>query len=106
MKARDRIAMAALRSTLAAIENAEAVGHPVRFGEGLAIEQTPVGVGAAEVDRMSLTEVEIEAIVRTEMAEREEAAADYERRGRTEQADRLRREVAVLAAHVWSPNSG
>lgn len=42
----------------------------MRFGEGLAIERTPVGVGDAEVDRRSLTEVEIEAVVPAEMVER------------------------------------
>jgi uncharacterized protein len=92
--------MAALRSTLAAIDNAEAVVHTTPLGEGLAIEQTPKGVGAAEADRRSLTEAEVEAIVRAEISDRQVAADEYERRGRTERAGVLRAEIDVLAAYV------
>jgi len=103
MKTRDRTAVAALRATLAAIENAEAVrpdGHPAG---SLAIEQTPVGAGAAEVARRVLTPGDIERIVRDEIAEREAAAADYDRMDRPEQAARLRDEARVLAAHLSHP---
>ena len=95
MKARDPVALAAVRSTLSAIDNAEAVsGAPVR---GLAIEQSPVGVGAAEVARRVLTPEDVEEIVRAEIAERETAAGEYERAGRSERAGQLRHEAAVLA---------
>jgi hypothetical protein len=40
------------------------------------------------------------------MAEREAAADDYERRGRTEQAAVLRRDVTVLPAHLGPPDAG
>ncbi|NJC84120.1 GatB/YqeY domain-containing protein [Planosporangium mesophilum] len=98
MKARDRVAVAALRSALAAIDNAEAVAAPAV--RGLAIEQTPVGVGAAETPRRVLTQAEVEEIVRTEVAEREAAARDYDRAGRPEHAERLRAEAAVLSGHL------
>jgi uncharacterized protein YqeY len=81
MKARDRRAVAALRSTLAAIDNAEAVdatqAPPAGEGE---IAGAALGVGAAEVERRTLTAAETEAIVRREVAERETAAQAYERR--------------------------
>src|SRR5262249_57611548 len=78
MKARDRLAVAALRSTLAAIDNAEAVDRAVSADDRLAIEQTPVGVGAAEARRRVLTETDVERIVRAEVAERTAAARDYD----------------------------
>lgn len=100
LKARDRIAVTALRATLAAIDNAEAVDRPIQVDQRLAIEQTPIGVGAAEVERRALTADQVEHIVRTEVAEREAAARDYERAGRFDRAKRLRDEAGVLAAHL------
>ncbi|MFL6056537.1 MAG: GatB/YqeY domain-containing protein [Actinoallomurus sp.] len=100
MKTGDRTAVAALRSTLAAIDNAEAVDGPASAHGGLAIEQSPVGVGAADVERRVLTEEQVAGIVRAEVAEREAAARDYERAGRPERAERLRSEAAVLSAHL------
>ena len=61
---------------------------------------TVAGVGAAEVPRRELTEAEQKAIIRTEVAEREAAAAACERAGRPDRADRLREEAAALAAHL------
>jgi uncharacterized protein len=98
MKARDRTAVSALRSTLSAIDNAEAVDRPAGADRGLAIEQSAVGVGAMEVARRELTDDDVERIVRAEIDEREEAAAGYARSGRTEQAEKLRAEAAVLTS--------
>jgi len=95
MKARDRVAVTALRSALAAIDNAEAVGGTPT--KGMAIEQSPVGVGAAELPRRELTAEQVEEIVRAELAERADAALGYERRGQAERAAQLRDEIAVLA---------
>jgi len=100
MKSRDRAAMSALRATLAAIDNAEAVAPAGGEIRGQAIEQVAIGVGATEVARRALTEVEVEQIVRTEMIEREAAADDYDRAGHTERAEQLRSEARALAAHL------
>ena len=107
MKARDGAAVAALRSALGAIDNAEAVqaapgppagaGHPDLAG-------TVAGVGAAEAARRSLSEAEVEAIVRAEVADRRAAADGYERAGRPDQAGRLRAEADVLDAHLAVPD--
>src|SRR5436305_15289487 len=86
MKARDQLAVGALRATLAAIDNAEAVDHAQTVQGGLAIERSPVGVGAAEVARRVLTGAQVEEIVRAEVAEREAAARQYERAGRADRA--------------------
>jgi len=100
LRAGDRDAVAALRSALAAIDNAESVDAPPPAPGSLAVERTPVGAGATEVARRELTEAQVERLVRTEVAEREAVAAEYERAGRGERAARLRREAAVLAAHL------
>ncbi|MFI5527410.1 hypothetical protein ACIA8O_02530 [Kitasatospora sp. NPDC051853] len=98
LKARDRATASVLRATLAAIENAEAVAAPEPTGS-LAIEALPVGVGA-EAERRVLTEADVAAVVRAERAEREDAAAEYERLGHGEQAARLRTEAGLLSSYL------
>jgi len=115
MKARDRLAMTALRSALAAIDNAGAVdptqaastgSGPGHSGLGAAraahseFAGTVAGVGAAEVKRRSLSQAQMEAIVRTEIADRETAATGYERAGQLQHAERLRAEAKVLRSHL------
>jgi len=106
IKERDRVAVGALRSALAAIENAEAVDvadtaeNGGLSGTSLAIERIPVGAGAAEVARRELSEGDVERIVRGEVAEREVAAITYERAGQGERAGLLRAEMRVLSAHL------
>jgi uncharacterized protein YqeY len=101
MRERDTVAVAALRSALGAIDNAEAVDPGQRVAPAAShprLAGTVVGLGAGEVPRRQLTEPELEALVRAEVAERAAAAADYERAGRAERAGRLRGEAAALAA--------
>jgi uncharacterized protein len=108
MKARDKRAVATLRSTLAAIDNAEAVdaaaggGQPAGEGAGAeaVIVGAALGVGAAEVERRVLTAAEMEAIVRREVAERESAADAYQRAGQAPHAERLRAEAELLSAYL------
>jgi uncharacterized protein len=96
MRERDRVAVAVLRSTLAAIDNAEAVDA----GAPTAGQSVRIGLGAAEVERRSLTTAQMETIVRAEVADRQGAARDYERAGRREHAERLRAEAELLAQVV------
>jgi uncharacterized protein YqeY len=95
VKRRDTELVALLRATLGALENAEAVpgGEP----GGLAIEASPVGVGAREVARRELSDDDVARLVAGEIAERREAAAVYAAAGRHEDAGRLRREADLLA---------
>jgi uncharacterized protein YqeY len=102
MKSRDRAAVSALRATLAAIDNAEAVVVDDGARPSLAIEQTPIGAGAAEAERRVLSEEDVERIVRAEMAERETAAEEYERAGHPDRAAQLRAEARALAASAMS----
>jgi uncharacterized protein len=101
MKARDRQAVTTLRSTLAAIDNAEAVDvtQLPPAGEGV-IAGAALGVGAAEVERRALTSAEAEAIVRREAAERQAAAQVYGRAGQSSPAERLRAEAELLSTYL------
>jgi uncharacterized protein YqeY len=111
MKARDQQAVAALRATLAAIDNAEAV-HAEVIDDNLALDSgnghpavagSVAGIGAAEVDRRILTPEETAAIVRDEVTEREAAADILERVGRPDQAKRLRAQAALLTTYLDPP---
>jgi uncharacterized protein YqeY len=98
MKARDRVAVGVLRSTLAAIENAEAI-VPAET-KALAIEQSPVGVGAAEAERRPLSPDDVAQIVRDEVAARQSAAADYDHAGYPDRASALRDEARYLTGFL------
>jgi uncharacterized protein len=101
----DRAAVAAVRSALAAIGNAEAVDPAAQRGPAdLAMAPSEhfagakAGLRAGDVPRKRLTAAEVTQIVQAEIAERLSAAAEYDRLGHGSQAERLRREADVLAA--------
>jgi uncharacterized protein YqeY len=99
------VAVAALRSALAAIENAEAVtpppaGSPTEATTHAQLAGTVVGVGAAEAERRALSEAQVERIVRAEVEERRTAADAYERADRPDPARRLRAEADVLGGYL------
>ena len=102
IRARDTEAVSAIRTALAAVANAEAVGGgaaasgPVATTGSQHVAGAAVGVGAAEADRRELTPAEVRAIVGVEVLERSDAAAEHEAAGQGDYADRLRREAAVL----------
>lgn len=96
MRARDAVAVSALRSTLAALDNATAVPASGFLGPGSEhVAGAAVGVGAAEAPRRELTEAEALAVVRAEIAERLAAADTY---GPGPAADRLRAGADKLTA--------
>ena len=72
MKARDQAAVSALRSALAAIDNAEAAdAAQASTGPGTAeFAGSVAGLGAGEVPRRVVTDADAVAIVRAEVAER------------------------------------
>jgi uncharacterized protein YqeY len=108
MKARDAAAVNALRTALAAIDNAEAVAVPAPatgpLVEGV-IAGAAAGVGATEVARRELTEDAVVAIVTAEVDERRAAAADYRDAGQFGRAARLTAEADALATHLPEPRS-
>ena len=106
MKGRDRVTVAALRSALAAIENAEAieVAAPARQHAGSEhVAGGVVGLGASEAQRRAVTDAEVVALVQGQVDERAHAARDYDRVGRPADAERLRAEADVLARYLRTP---
>jgi uncharacterized protein YqeY len=99
MRERHADAVAALRETLAAIDNAEAIdpsaAPPVQHG---VIAGGVPGLGAGEVPRRSLSPDEVAAIVAREIEERRRAASVYAALGRDQEAAALGRQVEILAA--------
>ena len=90
MKDRDSVAVDVLRSLMSAIDNAGAV--PVTS------PASPMPQASTEALRRELSAAEVEQILIAEAAEREAAATDYERRGLRDEADRLRRQLCIIAA--------
>lgn len=86
---RDAYAIAALRSLASAIDNSEAVGSS-------GVPGVRIGVGVGDVERRRLSLADVYRIVADEIAERDEAASQYERLGRVEEADALRSQISVL----------
>ncbi len=96
MRARDKAAVSALRATLAALDNAEAVPVDEAALRGVALEHSPVGVGVTEAARRELSEHRAVEVVRAEVAERLETAAQLTAPAHADRAARLRAEAAVL----------
>ncbi|MGW2893945.1 hypothetical protein ACWDAO_04700 [Streptomyces sp. NPDC001212] len=88
--------MSALRTTLAALDNAEAVPVDEAEMRGLALEQSPVGAGATEAVRRELSECSVADVVRAEATERLEAAAQLTAPAHDARVAQLRAEAAVL----------
>ncbi|MET9361571.1 hypothetical protein ABZX93_11695 [Streptomyces sp. NPDC006632] len=105
MRARDKAAVSALRSTLAALDNAEAVPVGAEELRGVAVEDSPVGVGVTEAARRELTEPETADIVRAEIAERLAAAAQLTTPAHAGHAARFQEEVAVLHRFLDEPDA-
>jgi len=103
MKARDQAAVAALRSTLAALANAEAVGvgaAPQQPTESADVAGSALGVGTTEAVRRSLADREVADLVLREATDREEAALVYDASGATARAGRLRAEASTIRAFL------
>jgi len=101
LKARDADTVAALRTALAAIDNAEAV-DPHEVGRRPALDprlgSASGNLAAGEAPPLELSEREMIRIVEREIAEHEGAAREYEHAGRDERALALRRQADVLAS--------
>lgn len=92
LKARNAVAVSALRSLLAALDNASAV--PVIGAHAPTIGR------AGDVPRRQITEDDCEAILRREADALSAAASEYERLGRPEESARNRAELAVVFRYV------
>lgn len=100
MRDRDRVATAALRDAIAALDNAEAIdpGDDVTSAASEYVAGGVVGLGAAEAERRVLDLVSQRAILRADIDARLDAAATYEHRGHPARGAQLRVEADVLRA--------
>ena len=99
MKAKDIIAISALRSVLSALDNASAV-----LASTVA---APVFGRNGDVPRRDLADTDCQSIISAEVSARALAAEEYARLGRDDVAARLRAEQAVIERYVRSsvPNN-
>jgi uncharacterized protein len=103
LKARDVSTANALRSAIAAIENAEAVdtnGPEPRRASSEHIAGATAGAGSSDVQRRELSDADVIAVIRLQVQERAEAAGVFEQLGEMKQAERLRHEAAVLRKYL------
>lgn len=100
MKERDRVAVAALRSALGAIDNAEAVDDTVAAPMDGVIAKSVPGLGAGEAPRRQLSDDDVVAIVRREVEDRQTTAEEYRAAGQPDHAARLDAERDVLLGHL------
>ena len=100
MRERDRAAVSVLRTTVAAIENAEAV--PVGDGRAVAtsadVAGAAVGLGVTEAERRRLDDATERSLVAAELRSLVEAEAAYAAAGDRERARDAAAGVALLRA--------
>ena len=104
IRSRETDAARVLRSTLAAVANAEARpvttdGRPSLDVAG-GIAGATAGLAATEAPRRTLTADEVAGIIATERDDCLEAAADVDRHGAAERAASLRTQAAVLDRYL------
>jgi uncharacterized protein YqeY len=92
MRARDREAVTALRTALAAVANAEAPPHDGSIGEtrGRLVDH----------ERLVLTSDDVERILRHQVADRHDTIARIGDRGHAAAVAALRAEIAVLERYL------
>ena len=102
MKARETDIVGALRSAIAAIDNAEAVAAPAstKVEASETIAGATAGVGSTEFERRDLSITEVQMLLSDQMAECEAAAELYESHGQQDAASRLRREADALRKYL------
>ncbi len=101
MKERDMATVRVVRSALGAIDNAEAVDAtvaPQQIDDESPIAGAVAGAGSTEIRRRTLTDAEIADVLRAEIADRTDAAEEYDATGPAgaERAEVLRAEAATL----------
>ena len=94
MQARSTAEVGVLRTLIAALDNAEAI-------PGVQYSALPRAFGdASEVARLDLDEATVQTLLAGEVQARLAAAADYDRHGRNDEADRLRREAELVSRYT------
>ncbi len=103
LKSRNAVAVSALRSTIAAIDNAESVDVNLRAPRAPTSEHiagATAGAGSSDINRRVLSDADLIALLRSEVEERCQAADEYTKLGKVDQAERLRSEAEVLREYL------
>lgn len=102
IKAREPDAVAALRTAIAAIDNAEAVPAPAasQATASTHFAGARAGVGAGEADRRDLDDGQQRAILREQVTGYLTEAGRYEALGQQAAADRLRAQARLLSGYL------
>lgn len=102
LKARDTDALAALRTAIAAIDNAQAVSAsaPAPAVASAHVAGACSGPGSTEAARRQLGRGELSDILRAQVAEHTREADRYDALGQAEAAERLRRQARTLTAYL------
>ena len=102
MKTREPDAVSALRTAIAAIDNAEAVPAPDESTATTSghIAGARAGLGAAEAARRNLSDGQQQAILRDQIAGYAADADHYEALGQQAAAGRLRAQARLLSAYL------
>lgn len=109
MRRRDAAVVAVLRTTLAALANAEAAPPPERDpqtspADSIHVAGATRGLGATEVQRRTLTDDDRRAIVAREAAELSGRVEQLTRLCRRDEADGARRGLLVLGKIADEPS--
>ena len=101
MKAQRHEEMAALRSLIAAIDNAESVEDAVSPTPDSSehVAGAVLGLGAADATRRELSERDLQRVIESELWERDAQAERLSLLGRVDDASRLRVEADVIARY-------
>lgn len=97
MRIRAAAEVSLLRVLIAAVDNAQSV--PVGEAHQRYVER-PFGDGSAEVPRLSLSAADVAALLRSEAAAREAAAAEFDRVGAADRAGALRQEAEIVRRYL------
>lgn len=102
LKARDTDTVSALRTAIAAIDNAEAVdtAAPAPVHNEGRVAGATAGLGSSEVARRILSVADGQSVVSALVAEYLDEAGRYAELNRDDLAERLRRQAAVLRSYV------
>jgi hypothetical protein len=92
---------------MSAVDNAEAVdASRAPTPNGGMVGDVRLGIGAGEGARRELSAQDVIEIIRAEVRDRTAAAAEYERLGRAEQANRLEAEAKALESFLETALEG
>lgn len=101
MKSRSAESVAALRTALAAIDNAEAVDPVHTTGDDDApIASATAGIGSGDVARRVLTGADVQALLTGLIDEYGSEADRYDALNRSDAADQLRRQASALSRYL------